>query len=368
MHSVLVNIKCWRQGWRNKLTVYDFERSVAIGQKAFDDLKDNKIPTVPKFYDLWFTHLTGHKKLLSKAINDALADNSDLSIELIENIYDKFLCPSKSGEKVSEVGDKIEIELKDVLDLMTGISQSTGNYVDVLDGIVGEVKNVSSAEQLGKLLYAVVQATSEMAHNTKQLDEKLKDSYHQINDLNHKLREIRSENFTDELTRIPNRKRYNEFLKQSIENANRHQVPFCLVMVDIDHFKKFNDTYGHQIGDQVLTLVAQTLQSHISDDHLAARYGGEEFSIILPNMSIPEALKIADKIRISVMNRELYQKSTDMSLGKITISLGIANYRAGETGDALVERADKLLYQAKAEGRNKAIGETEDHSKLSDAC
>ena len=128
-----------------------------------------------------------------------------------------------------------------------------------------------------------------------------------------------------------------------------------LLMVDIDFFKKFNDEHGHQIGDEVIKLVARVLQSSIKGQDVAARYGGEEFSIILPDTSIQNAVSVGEHIRKSMASRKIVRRNSGKTFGNITLSIGAAQYEPGEAMSALIERADAALYQAKEGGRNRVM-------------
>jgi diguanylate cyclase len=130
-------------------------------------------------------------------------------------------------------------------------------------------------------------------------------------------------------------------------------------MLDIDHFKSFNDNYGHLTGDQVLRLVGLSLKQTIKGQDITARYGGEEFAVVLPNTALRQALTVADHIRRAVMSRELKKKSTGEILGRVTISVGVSMLQPGDDTDALIERADACLYAAKRAGRNRVICEAD---------
>ncbi len=152
--------------------------------------------------------------------------------------------------------------------------------------------------------------------------------------------------FLDPLTQIFNRRFFMIRATADLRNNQRHQNPCSVIMTDIDHFKKFNDTYGHQYGDEVLKTVAGILSSNLRDTDILGRYGGEEFVIFLPGTSLNEAEKIADRLRQHV---EKYP----MAKSKVTISLGVAECKMGETLDSVIGRADKALYRAKESGRNR---------------
>jgi diguanylate cyclase len=141
--------------------------------------------------------------------------------------------------------------------------------------------------------------------------------------------------------------------------AKQKNEPLSLLMCDIDHFKKFNDTFGHLTGDQVLRLVASTVKQNVKGLDIAARYGGEEFVIALPNTSLQSANTVAEHIRRAVMTKELVKRSTGENLGRVTLSLGAAVLRAQDTAQMLIDRADKCLYAAKRNGRNRVICESD---------
>jgi diguanylate cyclase len=145
----------------------------------------------------------------------------------------------------------------------------------------------------------------------------------------------------------------------ALAEARDTREPLCLLMLDIDHFKSFNDTWGHQTGDQVLRLVAMTLRSNIKGKDIAARYGGEEFAAVLPQTDLEGAIIVADNIRKAIQAKELLKRSTNEKLGRITASFGVALFRHGDTAASIIERADRCLYAAKHAGRNRVMSEND---------
>jgi diguanylate cyclase len=170
---------------------------------------------------------------------------------------------------------------------------------------------------------------------------------------------VRTESLTDPMTGLANRKFFNESLDKAMTEAAARGEPLSLMMIDIDHFKTFNDTYGHLTGDQVLRLVATSVKQNIKGQDIAARYGGEEFVVVLPNTVLRSGLTVADHIRRVAMSKELMKRSTGQHLGRITVSIGVAALHKGDTALSLIERADVCLYAAKHNGRNRVICETD---------
>ena len=173
------------------------------------------------------------------------------------------------------------------------------------------------------------------------------------------LEAVRNESLTDPLTSLANRKYFDSALEKYIAQSGASGEPLSLLLTDIDHFKAFNDTFGHLTGDQVLRLVGVAVKHNVKGQDIAARYGGEEFAIILPNTALRSALTVADHVRRAVMTKELMKRSTGEHLGRVTISVGVATLRRGETAQALIERADNCLYAAKRCGRNRVMCETD---------
>jgi diguanylate cyclase len=171
--------------------------------------------------------------------------------------------------------------------------------------------------------------------------------------------DLRTEAETDALTGLANRRRFDEALRTEAREAMQRNQPLCVAMIDIDHFKKFNDTHGHALGDQVLKLVARTISEHCRDGDVAARYGGEEFVLVMPKTGLGSAIEVVERIRLATASKRLTRRGSKESLGGITMSVGVARYQGQEALTNLVERADAALYAAKNAGRNQVKTETD---------
>ncbi|MDP1883507.1 MAG: GGDEF domain-containing protein, partial [Bradyrhizobium sp.] len=128
---------------------------------------------------------------------------------------------------------------------------------------------------------------------------------------------------------------------------------------DIDHFKKFNDSYGHQVGDQVLRLVAKVLQDSVREGDLAARYGGEELIAVLPGANLDVCVDVAERIRRRISEARLTRRTTGEEISSVTVSIGVAQFRMAESAEAMIERSDRALYEAKRLGRNRVVTESD---------
>jgi diguanylate cyclase len=209
------------------------------------------------------------------------------------------------------------------------------------------------------LVESLLQATKEMERNNKALEDRLSASKKEITQLQENLEVMRNESLTDPLTSLANRKLFDQSLARAINDARSRGEQLSLLMTDIDHFKRFNDTYGHLTGDQVLRLVAMSVRQNVKGQDTAARYGGEEFAVVLPNTMLRGAITLADQIRRTVMTKELLKRSTGENLGRLTISIGVSALHPGDTSQSLIERADTCLYSAKRGGRNRVTSEAD---------
>lgn len=174
-------------------------------------------------------------------------------------------------------------------------------------------------------------------------------------ELYEKTEELKKISITDSLTGLLNRRYFQERLTEEIERSRRHGIPVCLMMIDIDNFKNFNDTYGHPGGDDILKLLSQALRNYIRAIDVAARYGGEEFTIILPQTNKQDAGIIADRLCKEIGKKETLQKKfTDT--GSLTVSIGLAAFpNDAESIEELIRNADRALYQAKLQGKNRVV-------------
>ena len=168
------------------------------------------------------------------------------------------------------------------------------------------------------------------------------------------MEELRSMSITDPLTGLYNRLYFNEKFKEEFERSKRLKIPFSLLMIDIDHFKRVNDTYGHDVGDKVLVAVASTIRSNVRSIDIVSRYGGEEFTVILLRTYKEHCLPIAERIRKAVEEKSI---PVDGRIIKVTISVGCTTYSGEEDvkPEKVIKRADEALYMAKNQGRNRSI-------------
>jgi diguanylate cyclase len=337
----------------------EHERTMAFAEVALGQIKSLRQTAVPRNYEIWYVYATGYNAPLNKVINETLARNGRLTEADLEQIYETYLSHIKTTDRIDKVGARVIGEIDDVMKLLTDALGTSTNYGASLDSASQKLAVANSPEQVNAVVETLVKSTREMRDTNKALEERLTLSKSEISNLQQSLEAIRAESLTDPLTGLGNRKYFDRMIEMAVQHALAFSEPLSLLMFDIDHFKSFNDSYGHLTGDQVLRLVGMSLKQTIKGQDITARYGGEEFAVVLPNTALRQALTVADHIRRAVMAKELKKKSTGEILGRVTISVGVSMLKPGDDTDSLIERADACLYAAKRAGRNRVICEAD---------
>lgn len=267
------------------------------------------------------------------------------------------------SEKILEAGKKIESAVNQVLSSITEARTDAAEYGDQLQSLTTQIPE-NDGQDIMNLVRGLLDETQRMVDRNQTLEGRLKKSSNQITELKNNVESYRQKAMTDSLTGLANRMHFDLRLSECTDAAAANGEPVCLLMIDVDHFKKFNDRFGHQVGDQVLRLVAQTMRSGVKGRDLVARYGGEEFAVILPYTRLEDAANVADQLRESMASRKLVRKNSQTDLGTVTLSVGVSAYRHGENVADLISRADQAVYVAKRNGRNRVEVEQSTEPRL----
>jgi len=207
--------------------------------------------------------------------------------------------------------------------------------------------------EIGRILSEIIHETRAVTRTSRSLESHLRATVQEVETLREELERVKREASTDTLTGLLNRGAFEVSLREAFEDTHSDVARFSLVLLDIDHFKQVNDTYGHLIGDKVLRLIAVMLTRSVKGQDVAARYGGEEFAVLLPGTPLNGAWTVAETIRRTVEKSRFKRTDTGEPIGTVTVSLGIAQHRLNESPDDLVRRCDQALYRAKRQGRNR---------------
>lgn len=333
--------------------------ALAIGHETIDIMGANMVIPTAQNYEVWLAYRLGAVAELRKEIDDRLARGERFTDETNQQIHERYFSSARLTAQMVATGEKIARELNGVISAINSAGESASDYGAELEAAGRRLAQGVSAETLREMIAGITRATSKMADENKQLNQQLQKSSRDMDDMRRTLRQVRAEAMTDSLTGLANRKLFDETLRNRLREASIERSPLCLLLCDIDHFKRFNDTWGHLTGDQIIRFVSSTLQRFSPPGGLAARYGGEEFALVLPRMTLSAARELSERIRVTIEGKTLVRKSTGDDLGRISVSAGVALARLDETPSQLIERADACLYVSKRTGRNRVTTETD---------
>ncbi|MEJ0063083.1 MAG: GGDEF domain-containing protein [Alphaproteobacteria bacterium] len=325
------------------------------GERAFERLKKDALPPSPENYALFFCYFAQRIPDLNMSIDELTKQFGVVTQEQCNHLYTAHLGVEAEKHWLEHANTALEAEMRKILELLGVANQGTDRFGKTLDSFAGQLNKVPALDSLKTIVDRVTQETRVITEQNTRLQTQLSQSTQQMSELRYNLDKVRQESLIDPLTEVGNRKFFQNGIERLIAEAMEAMMPLSLLMIDIDHFKQFNDTHGHLVGDQVLKLVGKTLLESIKGRDMVARYGGEEFAVLLPQTPLDVGTLVGDQLRNLVGTKQITRRSTGESLGVITMSIGVAEYRSGESALQLIERADRNLYKAKQEGRNRVV-------------
>ena len=334
-----------------------------FAHKALELMQDFDVPPTPENYAVWSCFASDTNPELCESLRKRIESKDAFTDEVNSELFEQYFQWKAIQDAILESGGAMCRELGAVQETLEAAGRDTAAYGEALAGVGNELHAVADSESMQKLVESLVTATARMQRRSQDLENRLQETSNEVTQLRSHLEKVREEAMTDALTGIANRKRFDETLRRARREAENTGKPLSLALCDIDFFKRFNDTWGHQTGDQIIRFVAGCLTRHSAEHHVVARYGGEEFAIVMPNTPAETAERIAERIRKTVESKKLLRKSTNEDLGNITVSLGIASYRDGESVEQLIQRSDSNLYKSKTRGRNRTSTDHADSTK-----
>jgi len=315
-------------------------------------LAEGGIAPTPSNYEFLYRYVTGADPQLVAAF-DAAQAAGPIGDRTLGNIRRELYGTGRIG--IGRVLEDTEAQLARMNDYIERQDAGTRDYQTRLGASRSDLDASATLERQRTMLAEMIEATNAMLATTEQLQTELAASSREIDILKTDLEIARVDARSDALTGLSNRKACCDYLDAQIERAETEQRPLSLIFLDIDHFKKFNDNYGHRIGDEVLRLVSASLESFFHGRGFVSRWGGEEFVIVMPMHEADEAAEFAERFRQHIGTRTVRTRQTGREIGRVTLSLGVSGLIAGDTAQHIIDRADAALYDAKADGRDRVV-------------
>lgn len=326
-------------------------------RKAVPIMVKHGIPVTPLNYALWYTYVANDDPTLNQRIDDIVAAYGTIPMSTAEDLFKTHISPSGQHEAaLARMKDDLEHMVQGIGTDLHATIAGTQTFSTLLDECSRDLRSSvtvsASIDDVFGNVEKLLQGSTAMHESTARFEQRLSIANAEIRRLRDEMEALRQNVMHDELTGVYNRRAFDTELEQFLGPGDR-APPIHLAMLDIDHFKRFNDRFGHPVGDRVLSLVGAQLNSVARVGVSVYRYGGEEFTLIFCGGRAEQAAELAETLRLSIERLILKDSRSGERLAHITASIGLASRRPGETAADLVMRSDRALYQAKAGGRNR---------------
>ena len=329
-------------------------RCEILAKGALAELLRIRIPPTPRNYEIWYIHLSGTNPELSRRLNELGSRQGGVTEDMLETAFELHV--GSAGSEMEEVGTtatEIEKTASDLLSRLAATQNPLKDYSASLIAFPQQIKEAASLASLAGSVATLAGETARVIETNRSLQEQVDRSTRRISSLRQTLASVRRAATTDALTGLLNRRAFEARTRRTLSQTGDEAC--TLLMADIDHFKRFNDLHGHNTGDLVLRLVARLLEQSVKGRDAVGRYGGEEFAILLAGADATGGEAVGRQICEAISTKSLVDKLSQRSIGRVTLSIGVARHRPGERLSALVERADSALYMAKRTGRNRVF-------------
>lgn len=328
------------------------EQAAEFMRLAVPLMQKHGIALTPANYAVWFEYVSGSNLALIDALDKEIEEKGRLTDQQSRHLYERFFDREKDQQAFLELREELSRLLREVISFVyTGVV-STDKSNTQLQHLLGRMSPSMTGQEVHDLVEDVLATTRQAVSSGEVLSERLNYAMEEVQTLKKDLDETRREAKSDTLTGLANRKAFDDVLTNATRDADKTPGEINLIFCNLDNFNEINEKHGHPVGDLVLKRVASLLRNNLTETDMVARYSGEEFAILLPNQSLKEARRVADKLRTEMAAKRITRKDNGESLGQITLSLGLANYVASEGVDSFLQRADRALYMAKRRGRN----------------
>ena len=325
----------------------------AFAAAAIRSMAESNIPHTPQNFTVWYDYHSNHTPELVQLIDIYLSNRCDIDESTIASLYERFYRSSNEYEAIRDISQRMQESLQQALGLIVAGSDDAVRFGSAVRAASGQF--AARGFTLPELIQSLLAEAKDMAERSNRLSQQLQETNEKVKNLEQTLDATRKEAITDALTGLVNRRHFDQLIRQMAGKAMNDGHDVALLLVDIDHFKAINDTWGHPVGDQVIQLISSTIKNRIRVGDTAARYGGEEFAVLLPQTSLTAACDVGNQLRCAFEGQQVVLRDSKQVIGKVTVSVGAACYDPGEPLLDWIRRTDAALYQAKTAGRNRLV-------------
>ena len=342
----------------------DVEYATTVADRAIRSMSQQSVPVTPGNFSVWFDYAMGTSPALRKTIDILIGNKRKLDASINRELYATFVKQQSDAEITDDYPEQLQSVISSAREFLATAISDNRTQIEALGRVTSEVTSeVASQAQTNSdprsIIEKLVDELGRANARAAALETNFIASTAELDRIRDSLKAAEERSNTDALTGLANRRSMDAFFRSAQIAAMEGDEPLSILMIDIDHFKQFNDTYGHQVGDQVLRLVAKVLQENVRECDFAARYGGEELIAVLRDTDLAACTEVAERIRRRISEARLTRRTTGQAISSITVSIGVAQFRLAESAEAMIERCDRGLYEAKRLGRNRTVTEND---------
>jgi diguanylate cyclase len=335
----------------------DFEYATSVAEKTMRAMAEQRVPPTPNNFQVWFRYALGTSADLKRTIDILIGNKRKFDAATNHGLFETYVGSRGADEAATH---KASQQLHSV---MTSARQFLTMAIDDNRSQIQAMSEVADRSEAGAdpklLIESLMNELAEATTRAAKLEANFAEKTRELDTIRDSLNKSEERARTDTLTDLPNRRALDEFFRTAQIAAMEKDEPLSVLLIDIDHFKTFNDRFGHGVGDQVLRLMAKVLREKVRELDLPARYGGEELLAVLPGADLAACQATAERIRRSIAECTITRRSTGEVLPGITVSIGVGQFQPGESMADLIDRCDRALYRAKKTGRNRVVTEDE---------
>jgi diguanylate cyclase len=334
----------------------DVGYATTVADRAIRSMSQQSVPPTPSNFSVWFNYAMGTSSGLRKTIDILIGNKRKFDASINHELYVAYVDAQAGTGATGDFPEQLRGLVTSAKQFLTTAISDNRTQIEALDEVSSQVQSTSDPRPIiEKLVAELAKATT----RASVLEANFVETSQELDKIRDSLKAAEERSNTDALTGLANRRSLDAFLRSAQIFAMEKGQPLSILMIDIDHFKAFNDRYGHQVGDQVLRLVAKVLKDSVREGDLAARYGGEELIAVLPEANLDVCTDVAERIRRRISKARLTRRTTGDEISSVTVSIGVAEFRLAESAEVMIERCDGALYQAKRSGRNQTVTEND---------